>query len=382
MSSNKLSLRQLSVEDLTFFPDNPRVDFYDESLRDLSQSLQQDGLIEPIVVRPKGDRFEVVAGERRVRAAIIGNIPKLWGIVREDLGDEDASRLRLIENMKRKDLTIVEKVVGIKAHIKKYQISLEKIAEELGVKAVTIQSWFHTVDKLSPKIKEDLSFVRKLSPDILALLGKYEFKIQEKLARIIVKHKLTDWTARQFADMFETRPDADLDEMAERAKKQVKTIAVTLPVKEAQRVQRRARAFRENVQKRSKNIGNILRKRVSKKAKEEEPLSEVRLPIEHPSLRRERDIEVTRVSDQLRLSDAQTGSLINLTRQFPGEKVKDLAVRVQSESAPQIMVVEVEPKIYSALESFAEAEKLFVKQAALKLVEEGLIDRGFLKKRG
>ena len=254
MTTEKIDFKQVSIEDLEFMSGNPRREIYDNALRSLSKSLSRDGLIEPIVVRPKGKKFEIIAGERRVRAAIIGNITKLPAIIRENITEEDASRLRLLENMKRKDLNLVEKVDGIKAHVEKYNLSLDQVAEEFGLKSTTIKKWFNDVEHLSPSIKGDIGFLRKLSPDALALIGKYNFETQEKLARAIVDHKLTDWTARRFTDMFDSNPEADIDILAEKSKRQVKTIAVTLPVAEAEKVQKMAKKIREKERKASYEI--------------------------------------------------------------------------------------------------------------------------------
>jgi ParB/RepB/Spo0J family partition protein len=383
MSNEKIELKILSTEDLEFLPGNPRLEMYDESLKDLAKSIAKDGLIEPIVVRPKGNKYEVVAGERRVRAAVLSNITRLPAIIREEMTDEEASRLRLVENMKRKDLTLVEKVEGIKAHMEKYGVLLEEVAEELGVKPATVRKWFIDVERLSPRIKGDIAFLRKLSPDVLALLGKYEFKTQERLAKVIVNHKLTDWTVRHFTDMFEAHPEANLDRLAEEAKKQVKTIAVTLPVEEAEKVQRLAKKIRQKELKVSKKIEKYLRKPRRKEFKKKiiTPTA-VKLPLEAPSIKKERDIEVVKVSEQYHFTDTQTRRLMQLAEQFPDKSVKDLAEEVAKErdAIPQIMVLEVPGKTYNALEAYANSKEIFVKEAALSLIEEGLENRGFLKR--
>jgi ParB/RepB/Spo0J family partition protein len=381
MSNEKIEFKMLSIEDLEFLPGNPRLEMYDESLKDLAKSIARDGLIEPIVVRPKGNKYEVIAGERRVRAAVLSNIPRLPAIIREGITDKEASRLRLIENMKRKDLTLVEKVEGIKEHMKIHGASLEEVAGELGVKPTTIRKWFLDVERLSPKIKKDIAFLRKLSPDVLALLGKYEFGTQEKLAKIIVDHKLTDWTARRFTDMFEAHPEANLDQLAEESKKQVKTIAVTLPVKEAEKIQKLARKIRQKELKASKKLEKYLRKTQPKQSNIQKEPSTVKLPIETPSIKQQRDIEVVKVSEQHHFTDTQTRRLMQLAEQFPNVAVKDLAEQVEAEidAIPQILVLEVPGKMYKALEAYANSEEIFVKEAALVLIEEGLENHGFLK---
>jgi len=382
--SEHAEFKTISIESLKFLPGNPRRDIYDESLRELASSIAREGLVEPIVVRRKGDKYEVVAGERRVRAAILSNIPKLPAIIREGLTDEEASRLRLVENMKRKDLTLVEKVSGIKAHMQEYAISLEKMAEELGAKPGTIQKWFGDVERLSPKIKGDIAFLRKLSPDVLALLGKYEFKTQERLAKAIVNHKLTDWTARRFTDMFDASPEADLDRLADNAKKQVKTIAVTLPVRQAERVQKLAREIRRKEQKASKKLTKYLRRKEKKSAekpgRENVTLTSVQVPFETPSVKKLRDVEIARASDRYNLTGAQVRRVEQLAQQYSDTPVRELAERVQKEEAPQLMVIEAPAKLYGALETYADSEKIYPKEAALALIEEGLESRGFWKR--
>jgi ParB/RepB/Spo0J family partition protein len=378
MTTEKIDFKQVSIEDLEFMSGNPRGEIYDNALKSLSKSLSRDGLIEPIVVRPKGKKFEIIAGERRVRAAIIGNIPKLPAIIRENITDEDASRLRLLENMKRKDLNLVEKVDGIKAHVEKYNLSLNQVAEELGLKSTTIKKWFNDVNHLSPSIKGDIGFLRKMSPDALALIGKYNFETQEKLARAIISHKLTDWTARRFTDMFESNPEADIDKLAEKSKKQVKTIAVTLPVEEAEKVQKMAKKIREKERKASKKLKKYLRK---KKKKLPEPSTEsnktdintpTEIPVETPSIKMLRDLDIAKYSEKLNFTGAQFRKLEQRATQFQNISIKELAEEIMKEEAPQIMAMEVPAKLYRALEAYANMQQVFVKEAALMLIEEGL----------
>jgi ParB/RepB/Spo0J family partition protein len=395
MSNQKIDLRILNIEDLEFMAGNPRLEIYDDELRELSNSIVRDGLIEPIVVRPSGNKYEVMVGERRVRASILGNITKIQAIIREGLTNQEASRLRLIENMERKDLTIVEKVNGIEAHMERFGTSIEDIAVELNTKPSTVRKWFGDVRRLSPNLKSDIAFLRKLSPDILALLGKYNFETQERLAKAIDEHKLTDWTARRFTDMFEATPEANLDELAEKSKKQVKTIAVTLPIEEAEKVQQQAREIRKKELKASKKLKKYLSKKEKRKIvqpviekSQEKDISAnpsdttTVLPIEMPSIRKVKEIEVANISKRLSFSDAQTRRLLQLSQQRPDISTDELTKEVLEEKPPtQIMVVEVPGNIYHALDSYANSRKMYPKEAALGLIEEGLERYGFWKRR-
>jgi ParB family chromosome partitioning protein len=382
MLSEKIQLKVLSIEDLEFLPENPRAEVYDDSLKDLSKSLQRDGLIEPVVVRPLGKKFEVVAGERRVRAAIIANIVKIPAVIREGLTDKDASRLRLLENMERKDLTLVEKVDGIKAHMERHGLSLDEVATELGLKGSTVSKWFNDVENLAPTLRKDAAFLRKLSPDILALLGKYNFETQEKLAKAMADNKLTDWTARRYVAMFETNPDADLNKLANKAKSQLKTVAVTLPKEEAERVQKMARELQKKEEKASKKISKYLRKKRPELEREDptkKAMENTVMPLESKLIEGSRDLEVARLSEQYKLTDSQFRTLEQRAKQTPHVPVRELAEEIVKQEAPQIMVIEFSANTYNALEAYANLEKVFVKEAALSLVEEGLARHGFLK---
>ena len=383
MLSEKIQLRMLSIEDLEFLPENPRNEIYDDALKDLASSLGRDGLIEPIVVRPHNQKFEVVAGERRVRAAIIANIPKIPAVVREGLTDKDASRLRLLENIKRKDLILVEKVDGIKAHMEKNGLSLDQVAEELGLKSSTINKWFTDVENLAPSLKKDIAFLHKLSPDILALLGKYNFETQERLAKSMVNNTLTDWTARRYVAMFEDDPKADLDKLANKAKGQLKTIAVTLPKEEAENIQKRAKEFRKKEAKDSEKLKKYLREKHPRpKMTESTPKimdTTINLPLESPPIEGLRDLEVVKLSDEFKLTDAQFRKLEQTAKQTPNVPVRELAKEIMKEEASQIMVIELQAKTYKALEAYANSEKILIREATLALVEEGLTRHGFLR---
>ncbi len=105
---------EVSIKFVTPHPANPRRDFDETELRQLANSLAEHGLIEPIVVRKStGRTFQLVAGERRLRAAALAGWEKIPAIVRE-LTDADALVLQLVENLQRRDLNAIEKAQGIK----------------------------------------------------------------------------------------------------------------------------------------------------------------------------------------------------------------------------------------------------------------------------
>jgi ParB family chromosome partitioning protein len=127
---------------------NPRLDFDNEELNMLAQNIREKGLLQPIIIRPIGDLFEVVVGERRYRAAQKANLTRVPVIVR-DYTDEDVIELSLIENIQRTDLSAVEKGNSCKQLMERYPAKFpdnKSVAKTLGVSERTVLAWLELVD--------------------------------------------------------------------------------------------------------------------------------------------------------------------------------------------------------------------------------------------
>lgn len=380
-----MEIKSISLEDIELRGDNPRLTFADESLDELSASLKRDGIIEPIVVRPIGLKYELVIGERRVRAAIRANISKLPAIIRDDITDEEASRLRLVENINRKDLNVFEKVNGIKSHMKRFGRTIEEIAEELGKKVETVKGWLRLAEATSPKIKVVDSFVRKLGTQKLMEIAKYKFETQEKLAKRIIADDLKVDQVRRLVTLFDNNPDTDLDILVRKVKEQVKTIEVTLPVEEADKVLKRAKEVRKREKKAEKKLKIHLRERTKRQAivstrpdtqKSAELETPVEIPIELPSIKKLRETELAKLSEREKFSTGELRRLTELDRANPDLSPREIVEMVKKQIRPQIMVLEIPPRLYNALEAYANSQKVFLKEAALMILEEGLERHG------
>jgi ParB family chromosome partitioning protein len=122
---------RLPVEKLRPNPHQPRKDFDPEALQALAESLRQKGVIQPLVVRPKGEGFEIVAGERRWRAAQMAQQHDVPVVIR-DLDDTEVLEVAIIENIQREDLNAIEEALGLKALIDRFGHTQEKVAEALS----------------------------------------------------------------------------------------------------------------------------------------------------------------------------------------------------------------------------------------------------------
>jgi ParB family chromosome partitioning protein len=124
--------RRIPIENIKPNPDQPRRRFAEEDLRDLTASVKEKGVIQPLIVRPKGkDQFEIVAGERRWRAAQAANLHDLPVVVR-DLNDTEVLEIAIIENIQRADLNPIEEAAGYKQLMDKFGHTQEKLSEALG----------------------------------------------------------------------------------------------------------------------------------------------------------------------------------------------------------------------------------------------------------
>ncbi|MGE4325866.1 MAG: ParB/RepB/Spo0J family partition protein [Pseudodonghicola sp.] len=119
------------IERLKPNPDQPRRTFNPEDLEDLTASIKEKGIIQPLIVRPKGDDYEIVAGERRWRAAQKAQLHEVPVLVRE-FDDTEVLEIAIIENIQRADLNAVEEAAGYRQLMDKFGHTQEKLSEALG----------------------------------------------------------------------------------------------------------------------------------------------------------------------------------------------------------------------------------------------------------
>ena len=121
--------RLIPIEDIEPNPDQPRQALGD--LAELTASIREKGILEPLLVRNVGGRFEIIAGERRYRAAIEAGLEEVPCVIRES-SDAEMMELALVENLQRKDLTAFEEADGLRVLADKYGYTHEAMAEKLG----------------------------------------------------------------------------------------------------------------------------------------------------------------------------------------------------------------------------------------------------------
>ncbi len=118
-------------------PRQPRRVFEETALQELADSIRRDGVQEPVLVRKVGEKYELVSGERRVRASVMADMKVIPAVVRE-VSDRDMLRLGLIENIQREDLNPVETAQAYEELIREFKWTQEQLAAEVGKKRVTV----------------------------------------------------------------------------------------------------------------------------------------------------------------------------------------------------------------------------------------------------
>lgn len=131
VTTDAAQLRMIPVDKIQAGRFQPRKVFQDEALQELAESIKSQGVIQPVVVRPLGENFELIAGERRWRAAQIAGLTKIPAVVQE-ITDEAAIAMGLIENIQREDLNPIEEAGALQRLIDEFGLSHLEVAETIG----------------------------------------------------------------------------------------------------------------------------------------------------------------------------------------------------------------------------------------------------------
>lgn len=126
-------------------PDQPRRQFNEQELDELSDSIKQNGVLQPLLVRKVGNYYEIVAGERRYQASKLAGLKEVPVVIRE-ISDEDVFKLALIENLQRSDLTPIEEARGYKQLIKEKDLTQEELSKILSKSRSAITNTLRLLD--------------------------------------------------------------------------------------------------------------------------------------------------------------------------------------------------------------------------------------------
>jgi len=164
---------------------NPRKDFRDEELAELAESIRSKGLVQPIIVRPVAGGYEIVAGERRWRAAQKAGLHTVPVIAR-DLNDKEVLELAIIENVQRADLNAIEEATGYRDLVERFSYSQEQLSEIIGKSRSHVANTLRLL-KLPETVQVMVQDGRLTAGHARALIGRAD---AETLARRILDESL------------------------------------------------------------------------------------------------------------------------------------------------------------------------------------------------
>ncbi len=197
----------LSTEDICPNPVQPRKLFDDESLEELSRSIKDYGILNPLSVRIRGSRYELVAGERRLRAAKLAGLKEVPCILL-DVNMEDASLIALVENLQRRDLDFIEEANGINQLIRMFGMSQEEAARRIGKSQSAVANKLRLL-KLPQDVLEGLRENGLSERHGRALLRLPEPEQQREVLMYIVDNSLTVAATDAYIDALLSQPEEE-----------------------------------------------------------------------------------------------------------------------------------------------------------------------------
>ncbi|PRO64352.1 ParB/RepB/Spo0J family partition protein [Alkalicoccus urumqiensis] len=177
-------IEEVAVKDLRPNPYQPRKIFDDEAIQELAVSIQKQGLIQPITVRPSVKGYEIVVGERRFRAAREAGLKRIPAVIKE-LNDDEMMELALIENLQREDLNVLEEARAYQKLMEHLQLNQTELAARLGKSRPHIANYLRLL-KLPELVQDYVNAGTISSGHARALLGlKNERELSGLLQRIV-----------------------------------------------------------------------------------------------------------------------------------------------------------------------------------------------------
>jgi len=197
-------LADMSVDDISPNPYQPRVHFDEDSLGDLTESIRQIGVLQPILVRQTDDGYELIAGERRWRAAQRAGLASVPAIVRaaDDLGSMEQA---LVENLHRQDLTPLEEAAAYNQLLEDFELTHEQVAERVGKSRAAVTNTLRLLG-LPPGVQRLLTDGRLSAGHARALLGTPDRARREALAQQAVDE---GWTVRAVENAIRGATESD-----------------------------------------------------------------------------------------------------------------------------------------------------------------------------
>lgn len=179
----------LDVNDVLPNRFQPRIKFNEDSINELCKSIKEHGVIQPIVVRAMGDKYEIIAGERRYKASLLAGKQTIPAVITE-LNDKDSAEVALIENVQRKDLTPIEEAISYKKILDMGYLTQEELATKLGKTQSTVANKLRLLN-LDEEVQEAVLEEKISERHARSLLKLSNMSEQRQMLNKIIENRLT-----------------------------------------------------------------------------------------------------------------------------------------------------------------------------------------------
>ena len=190
VAQQSTGLAQVPVEQISPNPYQPRKAFNDASIEELARSIREHGVVQPLVVSRAGDRYKLIAGERRFRAAQRAGLRVVPVVIKELTQQGEALQIALIENIQREDLNPMEEATAYHQLHEEFALTQEEISRRVGKERSTVANFLRLL-KLPESVKKLLASGQLSMGHARALLAVESAKKQEQLAERVVKRNLS-----------------------------------------------------------------------------------------------------------------------------------------------------------------------------------------------
>ena len=189
MDETRSKVVDLDLNDILPNRFQPRIKFNEDSIIELSESIKEHGVIQPIIVRPIGDKYEIIAGERRYKASVLAGKDTIPAII-SSFNDKDSAEVALIENVQRRDLTPIEEAISYKKILDMGYLTQEQLAIKLGKSQSSIANKIRLLN-LCDEVQEALMEDKISERHARSLLKLKAASQQREMLKKIIENRLT-----------------------------------------------------------------------------------------------------------------------------------------------------------------------------------------------
>lgn len=189
MNQQNQGIQLVHINEIEPNYDQPRKKFDQEELNELMLSIQEHGILQPLIVRKKADKFEIVAGERRYRAARLAKVSEIPVLVKE-FDDKQVLEVALIENIQRSDLNSMELACAYSLLMERFDYTQEEVAQRVGKSRSEVTNLMRLL-KLTPDLQQKLRDEVLSYGQARALLAIKDITLQKEAAEYVIVHELT-----------------------------------------------------------------------------------------------------------------------------------------------------------------------------------------------